>query len=178
MMNSQITASALIRSLAVGLAALVCLSVSAGERPNILFIIVDDQAPYDLKIYDPQSALHAPNIGRLAAEGMVFDGAHHMGAWTGGVCTPSRHMVMSGRTLWHVPDRREPGLNPLSADPKYVPVDLPAHTMPAVFNAAGYDTMRTCKKGNSYEAANRLFTVCRDAMKRGGKCSGHDDNAN
>lgn len=36
------------------------------------------------------------------------------------------------------------------------------------WNAAGYDTMRTCKKGNSYDAANRRFTVVRDAVKRGG----------
>ena len=40
--------------------------------------------------------------------------------------------------------------------------------MAAVFNRAGYDTMRTCKKGNSYEAANAKFTVRRDATKRGG----------
>lgn len=40
--------------------------------------------------------------------------------------------------------------------------------MAAVFNRAGYDTMRTCKNGNSYEAANRQFTVRRDATKRGG----------
>ena len=40
--------------------------------------------------------------------------------------------------------------------------------MPAVFNRAGYDTMRTCKKGNSYEGANKLFTVRHDATKRGG----------
>ena len=28
--------------------------------------------------------------------------------------------------------------------------------------------MRTCKRGNSYEAANELFTVRHDATKRGG----------
>ena len=39
--------------------------------------------------------------------------------------------------------------------------------MPAVFNRAGYATMRTCKKGNSYEGANRLFAVRNDASKRG-----------
>lgn len=141
---------------------------SPAERPNILFIIVDDQSPFDLKIYNPKSTLQTPVIDRLAAEGMVFDGAHQMGAWAGGVCTPSRHMIMSGRTLWHIPDKKKPGRNPLSADPKYVPPDLPAHTMAAVFNAAGYDTMRTCKIGNSYSAANKLFTVRREAGKRGG----------
>ena len=141
---------------------------SPAERPNILFIIVDDQSPFDLKIYNPKSTLQTPVIDRLAAEGMVFDGAHQMGAWAGGVCTPSRHMIMSGRTLWHIPDKKKPGRNPLSADPKHVPTDLPAHTMAAVFNAAGYDTMRTCKIGNSYSAANKLFTVRREAGKRGG----------
>ena len=39
--------------------------------------------------------------------------------------------------------------------------------MAAVFNRAGYDTMRTCKKGNSYKAANEQFTVVHDATKRG-----------
>ena len=51
---------------------------------------------------------------------------------------------------------------------KLVPADLPENTMAAVFNRAGYDTMRTCKKGNSYEAANEKFTVRHDSSKRGG----------
>ena len=35
---------------------------------------------------------------------MIIDGAYYMGGWVGGVCTPSRTMMMSGRTLWHAPD--------------------------------------------------------------------------
>lgn len=147
---------------------LLCISAKGADRPNILFIIADDQSPFDLKIYDPDSPLETPVIDRLAAEGMVFDSAHHMGAWAGGVCTPSRHMVMSGRTLWHIPDKTKPGRSPLSANPKFVPTDLPSHTIAPVFNAAGYDTMRTSKQGNSYAAANKLFTVVRDSTKRGG----------
>lgn len=137
------------------------------KRPNILYIVTDDQAPFDLKIYDQNSSLETPIIDQLAAEGMVIDGAHQMGAWCAGVCTPSRHMIMSGRTLWHVPDKPKQGRNPLEKDPKHVPTDLAAHSMAAVFNAAGYDTMRTCKKGNSYEAANKQFTVVHDVTKRG-----------
>lgn len=137
------------------------LSAVSAERPNILFIIVDDQSPFDLKVYDAESSLETPVIDQLAKEGMVFDGAYHMGSWSGAVCTPSRHMVMSGRTLWHLPQRR-------SAPSKHVPEDLADHTMAAVFNGAGYDTMRTCKRGNSYAAANAKFTVVRDATKRGG----------
>ncbi|TWU58663.1 Choline-sulfatase [Rubripirellula tenax] len=139
------------------------------SRPNILFILVDDQSPYDLKIYNPQSELQTPTLDRLAAEGTVIDSARHMGAWVGAVCTSSRHMIMSGRTLWHIPDRRNNTKNnPNAADPNLVPPNLVDSTLAAVFNRAGYDTMRTCKTGNSYDAANKQFSVVHDAVKRGG----------
>ena len=147
---------------------LLLLSGVAEKKRNFLFIIVDDQSPLDLKIYNPRSILDTPNIDRLAKQGMVLDGAHHMGAWVGGVCTPSRHMVMSGRTVWHVPDKPGRIMNPHVTDPKRVPPNLAQYTLPAVFNRAGYDTMRTCKNGNSYEAANQLFTVRHDGTRRGG----------
>lgn len=132
------------------------------KRPNLLFILVDDQSPWDLKCYNPDSPLDAPNIDRLAREGMVLDGAYHMGANMGAVCTPSRHMIMSGRTVWHLPTA------PQALKKGLCPPDLEQQTIPAVFNRGGYATMRTCKQGNSYEAANKLFTVRHDATKRGG----------
>ncbi len=132
------------------------------KRPNILFIIVDDQSPFDLKVYNRQSMLQTPTLDRLAADGMVFDGAYHMGSFSGAVCTPSRHMLMCGRTLWHLP------ISPGAKKKKLCPDHLELQTMAAVFNRAGYATMRTCKLGNSYEAANKQFTVRRDATKRGG----------
>lgn len=138
------------------------------KRPNLLFIVVDDQSPFDLKIYNPESSLETPNIDKLAAGGMVFDAAYHMGAWSGAVCTPSRHMIMTGRTVWHIPDRSKRTRSPHANNAKLVPPDLAQNSMAAVFNRAGYDTMRTCKRGNSYDAANKLFTVVKDATKRGG----------
>lgn len=147
------------------IALLLCLlgiTATAAERPNILFILVDDQSPFDLKVYNPKSPLHSPNIDRLAAEGMVFDGAYHMGSFSGAVCTPSRHMIMCGRTVWHLP------ISPGAMQKGICPPNLEQNTIPAVFNRAGYATMRTCKLGNSYEAANKQFTVRRDASKRGG----------
>lgn len=129
------------------------------KQPNILFILADDQSPFDLKVYNPQSTLDAPHIERLSREGMTFDGAYHMGSFSGAVCTPSRHMIMCGRTLWHLP------IAPEGQD--RCPPNLPQSTIPAVFNRAGYATMRTCKQGNSYEAANQLFTVRHEATKRG-----------
>jgi len=145
-------------------AALAWLPLAAdaapGKRPNILFILVDDQSPFDFKFYNPKSELKSPIIDRLAAEGMVFDGAYHMGSFSGAVCTPSRHMIMTGRTVWHLP------IGPTAKE--HCPPGIEQNTMGAVFNRAGYATMRTCKQGNSYEAANKLFTVRHDATKRGG----------
>ena len=131
------------------------------QRPNILFILVDDQSPQDLKCYNPSSPLETPNLDRLASQGMVFDGAYHMGSFSGAVCTPSRHMIMSGRTLWHLP------IAPQAMQKGLCPPNLQQQTIPAVFNRAGYSTMRTCKQGNSYDAANKLFTIRHDATKRG-----------
>lgn len=132
------------------------------KRPNVLFILVDDQSPLDLKCYNPSSSLETPNIDRLVRQGMIFDAAYHMGSFVGAVCTPSRHMIMSGRTLWHLP------IAPQAIQTGLCPPNLEQQTIPAVFNRAGYSTMRTCKQGNSYEAANKLFTVRHDATKRGG----------
>ena len=131
--------------------------------PNILFIIADDQSPFDLKVYDPESPLETPVLDRLAAEGMTLDGAYHMGSWSGAVCTPSRHMVMSGRSVWHLPKN---GVKGVEANP-LCPPNLAENTLAAAFNRAGYDTMRTCKKGNSYKLANEQLPVCFDATKRG-----------
>lgn len=135
-------------------------NVSDARSPNVLFIIADDQSPLDLKAYNPQSKLDTPTIDRIAREGITIDGAYHMGSFSGAVCTPSRHMVMCGRTVWHLP------IAP-NAD-QLCPPNLEQQTMAAVFNRGGYDTMRTCKTGNSYEAANKQFTVRHDAVKRGG----------
>ena len=131
------------------------------KQPNFLFVLVDDQSPFDLKIYDAKSILETPNIDRLAEGGLVFDGARHMGSWIGAVCTPSRHMIMSGRNVWGLPQN---GIGQHNAN---CPDSLELQTIGAVFNRAGYNTMRTCKKGNSYNAANKQFTVVKDATKRG-----------
>lgn len=149
----------LFRAFLPVLLLLLALPAFGAKRPNFLFILVDDQSPFDLKLYNPKSTLQTPNLDRLASQGMVFDGAYHMGSSSGAVCTPSRHMIMCGRTVWHLP------VSPWAA--KTSPPQLEQQTIPAVFNRAGYATMRTCKQGNSYEAANKLFTVRHDAGKRG-----------
>lgn len=133
----------------------------APKRPNFLFVLVDDQSPFDLQTYDPNSILETPTISKLASQGVVVEQARHMGSMNGAVCTPSRHMIMSGRTVWHLPPSAE-------FQKQTDPNEIDDQTIGAVFNRAGYKTMRTCKKGNSYPGANKQFTVVHDATKRGG----------
>ena len=146
-------------TLALTLAITASFLDAAERRPNILFILVDDQSPFDFKFYNPQSTLDSPNINRIASEGMIIDAAHHMGSFTGAVCTPSRHMIACGRTVWHLP------IGPKADD---CPPNLEQNTIGPVFSRAGYATMRTCKQGNSYTAADKLYDVVHDSTKRGG----------
>jgi arylsulfatase A-like enzyme len=131
------------------------------KKPNFLFILVDDQSAFDLKLYNSNSICETPNIDKLAHGGMIFDNARNMGSMNGAVCTPSRHQIMSGRSVWHLPPSAE-----FQKQTDFNPIDT--MTIGAVFNRAGYKTMRTCKKGNSYPGANRQFTVVHDKTKRGG----------
>jgi choline-sulfatase len=149
-------------------------AATPAKRPNILFILADDQSPFDLKAYDPASRLETPVLDALAARGMVLDAAYHMGSFSGAVCTPSRHMIMTGRSVWHLPIGPGGGKQAKSTArfSRRCPADIEDHVLAAVFNAAGYDTMRTCKDGNSYEGANRRFTVRHDATKRAGTAEG------
>lgn len=79
--------AALLLLLAVGLQPLS----AAPTRPNVLYVVIDDLR-IDLPVYG-QSQVHAPNLARLAREGLVFDSAY----CNQPVCSPSRNSFMSGR---------------------------------------------------------------------------------
>ena len=154
-------------SLALAIAGLLCHGLFGGKRPNFLFIIVDDQSPLDLKIYNPRSILDTPNLDRLAKEGMVLDGAYHMGARVG----ESARLRPHGDVRTHGLAR--PGQAGSRHEPaRYQPQESSARSG-SIYFAGSLQPGRlrhhaTCKNGNSYEAANKLFTVCNDGTRRGG----------
>ena len=69
----------------------ICLSVRAAERPNVLFIIVDDLN--DMPLHPAGKPLvPTPNFDRLAARGVSFTNAH----CNDPICAPSRSSMLTG----------------------------------------------------------------------------------
>lgn len=80
---------------------LASLDARAASRPNILFILTDDQGWSTLGCYGSKQ-VPTPHLDRLAAEGMRFTDAYAMPQ-----CTPTRATLMSGQHtarngMWHV----------------------------------------------------------------------------
>lgn len=101
------------------------------SRPNILFILTDDQGPWALGITQ-QSEARTPNLDRLCRQGVYFANAF----CTTPVCSPSRASILTSRygsevgiTDWIHP-KKEPEVG-LSTD---------FLTWPQVLRQAGYVT--------------------------------------
>jgi len=66
---------------------------AAQEKPNIVYIMVDDMGYGDAGCYNPKSKIPTPNIDSLANAGMRFTDAHSPGA----LCHPSRYGLLTGQ---------------------------------------------------------------------------------
>ena len=81
-----------------------CSLSSGSDRPNVLFISIDDLRP-DLGCYGNRE-IKTPNIDKFAESGMVFMQTHCQSA----VCAPSRASLMTGlrpdsTRVWHLGDK-------------------------------------------------------------------------
>jgi arylsulfatase A-like enzyme len=71
------------------------------QQPNILFLINDDQRFDTIGSFNNPEAI-TPNLDRLVERGTVFSNVHVMGSHCDAICMPSRAMIHSGRTLYHL----------------------------------------------------------------------------
>ena len=71
---------------------------------NILFIFADDQRADALGVAS-NPYIKTPNIDALAKNGTRFENCYVMGGHHGAICAPSRAMLLSGKSLFHVYDR-------------------------------------------------------------------------
>lgn len=72
-------------------------SVSAADKPNIVYVICDDLGYGDVHCLAPEtSKIPTPHADKLASEGMTFTDAHSGSS----VCSPTRYGLMTGRYSW------------------------------------------------------------------------------
>jgi len=99
---------------------------TAGRKPNIIFIVVDDMGYHDLGCFGSKTIL-TPNIDKMCAEGVKFTDCYSGDT----VCAPARSTLMTGYHKGHTPVRGNSGGIPLR------PEDV---TVAEVLKAAGYAT--------------------------------------
>ncbi|KAI8624773.1 choline sulfatase [Xylariaceae sp. FL1651] len=66
---------------------------NSNRLPNILFIMADQLAAPQLKMYNPESQILTPNLDALAAKSVQFDSAYCPSP----LCAPSRMSLISGQ---------------------------------------------------------------------------------
>jgi len=139
-----------LRSAVTALLLAPLASLHAAEtktaKPNILHIHADDHRPDGLRALG-NPLLQTPNLDSLVERGMTFTHCYTMGSMQGAVCTPSRTMMLTGRSWLRIP--KAPGALPNAADP--------ATFLPRVMAAAGYQTWHMGKKGNGFPAGLQEF---------------------
>jgi len=128
-------------------AALACAAMShaAPPRPNVLFILSDDQR-FDTIHALGNSEIQTPNLDKLVERGFVFKNAYCQGGMVAAICSPSRSMLMTGLSIFHTPewdDRKFTG-----------------PTLGGEFTRAGYATLYAGKKSNSFLTGNEAFAKC------------------
>ncbi len=113
------------------------------NTPNVLFFFTDDQR-FDTIHALGNNQIATPNLDDLCNTGTVFTRAHIPGGTCGAVCMPSRAMLHTGRTLFHI-DREGQ--------------DIPEEhtTMGEYFRQRGYNCFGTGKWHNGTAAFARSF---------------------
>jgi len=117
---------------------------AAKKRPNILFFFTDDQRFDTIRALGNEQIV-TPTLDRLVSEGTAFTHAYIMGGSCPAVCMPSRAMLMTGRTLFHI-DRQGQ-----TVPPEHV-------LLGECLRRAGYRTFGTGKWHNGTESYARSFS--------------------
>ncbi len=141
-----------MRAIHCCLSLLIVLFASFGTSeaaaPNILHIHADDLRADGLRALG-NSVLKTPHLDSLVERGMTFSRCYTQGSMIGAVCTPSRTMLLTGRSWQRIP--KAPGATSNADDP--------ATFLPRVLAAAGYQTWHTGKPGNAFTPGINAFEI-------------------
>ncbi|MBI5694079.1 MAG: sulfatase-like hydrolase/transferase [Verrucomicrobia bacterium] len=87
---------------ACGIAATCAFAAgSAAARPNILFLFADDQRADTIAAHG-NPGIRTPHLDSLVRSGFSFRQHYTFGSNSGAVCVPSRAMLMTGKTWFHI----------------------------------------------------------------------------
>jgi arylsulfatase A-like enzyme len=131
------------------LSLLLLQTARAADKPSVLFIFNDDQRPDTIAALG-NPVIRTPNLDRLCHQGMAFTRAYMQGGFSAGTCVPSRAMLLSGQSLFHVDDKL-----------------LRQETWPAAFARAGYATFATGKWHNGPASLPLCFQTARSIFAGG-----------
>jgi arylsulfatase A-like enzyme len=98
--------------ISIFLLLLAVSSSQAAKKPNIIFILTDDQALETISALG-NSGIKTPNIDSLIKTGVTFTNASNMGSWADNVSLASRTMMFTGKFLWpasKIKDNQDPSL--------------------------------------------------------------------
>jgi len=136
----------MMRPAACIFALLALLATAPPARPqpprklNVLFLFADDMRADTIAAHG-NPHIETPNLDRLARRGYSFRGNYVFGGNSGAVCVPSRAMLMSGKTWFHIDA-------PTLKGERLLPEHLGEH---------GYATFGTGKWHNGQPSWKRAF---------------------
>lgn len=130
--KTKFVASTLQRLLCFLVVFTLCIQLSfSQEKPNILFIAIDDLRP-ELGAYGSEMAI-TPNLDSLAAGGLLFTRAYCQQA----ICSPSRASVMTGA--------RPESIGVIENYTYFRDLNPDIITLPQHFKNNGYETIKIGK---------------------------------
>jgi arylsulfatase A-like enzyme len=127
-----------MKRILLGLIPLIGVTTQA-QKPNILFLFADDQRA-DALGCSGNTYIRTPNIDELARSGVRFINSYVMGGHHGAISAPSRAMLLTGKSLYHVYDVLD-GVT----------------TMPMFLESHGYETFATGKWHNGIKSFEASF---------------------
>lgn len=114
------------------------------DRPNLLFFFTDDQR-FDTIHALGNREIQTPNLDKIVKNGTTFTQAHIPSGTVAAICMPSRAMLHTGRSLFHI-----------QKEGQQIPEQHT--TLGEAFRKAGYRTFGTGKWHNGHASFSRSFS--------------------
>ena len=124
-------------------AASPAFSKEPARKPNVLFLFTDDQRADTIGALG-NPIIKTPAMDSLVRRGFTFRNAYCSGGNSGAVCTPSRNMLLSGKSYFRWSGPLAPG-------------DAP--NFPLSMKDAGYQTYHHGKRGNTALNIQERFEI-------------------